>query len=84
MAQPETKLKISSDFFKTFISTGSPNHSVPECSSSHKHYETAAMWGTTYLKNSLYIQIKLQFNNDSRISYSADGLSLAQDKYKQC
>lgn len=36
------------------------------------------------LPEKLYILIKLQFNNDSRISYSADGLSIAQDEYKQC
>lgn len=33
-------------------------------------------------EKTVYIQIKLQFNNDSRTGYSADGLSLAQAEYK--
>lgn len=36
------------------------------------------------LPEKVYIQIKLQFNNDSVISYSAEGLGLAQDENRQC
>lgn len=77
------KLKISSDFLNPsfallFLTILSQNVAVHPNIMKQQPYGAQLTWKT------VYILIKLQFNNDSSISYSADGLSLAQDEYKQC